>query len=88
MNIYTAELPCEQCITLAACISKSAIECQNLYTWLCSYYEMEDENSFCQIDLGGKCWNHYRVGKLEERFNRKVMHLMRENYGILFGRKN
>jgi hypothetical protein len=80
-------LPCESCILLAACISKPAVECKNLYTWLCSTHNTGFEYSLTKIDLSGNKWNRDRIFKLQKRFNRPVLHLMKPNHAIIFGRK-
>lgn len=84
---FIEELPCEQCIILAACITKPAIECQSLYLWLCSYYKSGEGYTSVGVDLNGTYWNIDRVRVLEERFSRKVDRLMKPNYAILFGKK-
>jgi len=83
----TLPLPCEECIALAACISKPAVECKRLYIYLCSYHQSGDGYTSAGCDLTGLCWNAYRVNALELRFRRKVSQLMKSNFAILFGPK-
>jgi hypothetical protein len=80
-------LPCEQCIVLASCISRPAIECKKLYVYLCSYNRLGAGGSRVRVDLSESYWNAFRVNLLEERFRRKIIHLVKSNFAILFGPK-
>ena len=82
------ELPCEQCIALAACISKPALECETLYIYLCSYRKAGNGWTHYGVDMNGIYWNLDRVKVLENRFSRPVDRLMKTNHAILFGRKD